>query len=247
MPARTKPKTRRKGRVALAVVLAAIVALGIFFFAYTGVYYHAATPLNEVAHEGIVLYETAGYIAVSPDGKTPQAGFILYQGAKVDEAAYVPYLVELAGEGIFCAVVKSPFRLAILGPNGAERVVEDYPGITEWFVGGHSLGGVMAAGYAEKHPVAGLILLAAYPSADLSGLDVPVLSITASEDGVLDREKYEDAKAKLPPGTVYADIAGGNHGQFGDYGPQNGDGAALISSEEQRAEVVALVAGFLTA
>ena len=36
-------------------------------------------------------------------------------------------------------------------------------------------------------------------------------------------------------------IPGGNLAQFGSYGPQRGDGAALISPEEQWAETAALL------
>lgn len=43
--------------------------------------------------------------------------------------------------------------------------------MNSWYVGGHSLGGAMAASYAAKHTdeLDGLVLLAAYSTADLTG------------------------------------------------------------------------------
>ena len=58
-------------------------------------------------------------------------------------------------------------------------VIEDHPEITSWTVGGHSLGGSMAAQYIDSHPGAidGLVLWASYSAADLgvllgAGIDV---------------------------------------------------------------------------
>lgn len=80
----------------------------------------------------------------------------------------------------------------------------------------------------------GLVLLAAYPSADLSGRDIAVVSVTGTNDEVLNRDKYQAAMGKLPPGAVGVSLAGGNHGQFGLYGHQKGDGEAALSPLEQR-------------
>ena len=47
-------------------------------------------------------------------------------------------------------------------------------GIEAWYMGGHSLGGSMAASYLEQHSSEydGLILLASYSTADLSQTDL---------------------------------------------------------------------------
>lgn len=49
---------------------------------------------------------------------------------------------------------------------------------------------------------------------------VPVLSITATKDKVLNQEAYQEAKQYLPERTEYVSINGGNHGGFGSYGEQ---------------------------
>ena len=61
------------------------------------------------------------------------------------------------------------------------------------------------------------------------------------EDGVLDRQKLDAGIQYLPAGAVIQVIPGGNHAQFGSYGPQKGDGTALISPAEQWAETAALI------
>ena len=42
------------------------------------------------------------------------------------------------------------------------------------------------------------------------------------------------------------EIEGGNHAQFGNYGPQKGDPPAAISAQEQQAQTVAAIEAFLS-
>jgi hypothetical protein len=65
-----------------------------------------------------------------------------------------------------------------------------------------------------------------------------VSSIYGTLDSVADPEKIAYSQALLPPDTVWVPIEGGNHAQFGYYGPQPGDAAATISREEQQAQAV---------
>ena len=69
-----------------------------------------------------------------------------------------------------------PFNLAVLNSNAADKVMSKFNNIENWYIGGHSLGGAMAASYAAKHQdnLKGVVLLAAYPTKEL---DIPVLSI----------------------------------------------------------------------
>jgi pimeloyl-ACP methyl ester carboxylesterase len=112
----------------------------------------------------------------------------------------------------------------------------------DWYVGGHSLGGVMAADFAAKQAaeLRGLVLLASYPTGDLAP-SLRVLSISGSEDGVLNREKLEAGTRYLPEDAVLQVSPGGNHAQFGSYGPQKGDGEPRISPAEQWAETAAII------
>ena len=75
---------------------------------------------------------------------------MFYPGAKVEETAYAPLLRAIAEAGMDACLVKMPFRLAIFGVDRADRVMaaHDYE---RWYIGGHSLGGAMAARYAAGH------------------------------------------------------------------------------------------------
>jgi pimeloyl-ACP methyl ester carboxylesterase len=118
-----------------------------------------------------------------------------------------------------------------------------YPEIDDWAVGGHSLGGAMAARFAYQNPAAvqGLVLWAAYPAStdDLSSQDVRVTSIYGTRDGLATGDKIAASRPLLPPDTTWVAIEGGNHAQFGWYGPQSGDNPATISREDQQAQIVA--------
>lgn len=174
---------------------------------------------------------------------TEDCGLIFYPGGKVDHAAYTPLMRELAQNGVFCVVCKMPFRLAVLDKNAADGIREAYPAVRRWYLGGHSLGGVIAASYLRGHPedFDGLILLAAYANDDLSACGAATLCIRGSEDGVLDRERYEAAKSRLPAGWKERVIRGGCHAGFGMYGPQSGDGEPAIDSAEQIRQTAAAI------
>ena len=101
----------------------------------------------------------------------------------------------------------------------------------QWYLGGHSLGGVAASMYAAGRDLNGLILLASYPT---KGVYAPVLEIYGDQDTVLNMEKRTEADQYLPKDYEIKVIEGGNHAQFGNYGEQKGDGEALISREKQQ-------------
>ena len=127
-----------------------------------------------------------------------------------------------------------PFHLAVFNINGADGIIDHYD-IDNWYIGGHSLGGSMAASYVSNHldDYNGLILLASYSTEDLSQSNLCVLSIYGSEDNVLSLDKYKENMINLPLGFVEQVIDGGNHAYFGSYGEQSGDGTARISYNEQ--------------
>jgi predicted esterase len=124
---------------------------------------------------------------------------------------------------------------AVLDVNAADGIKEEYPEITEWYIGGHSLGGSMAASYVSKNEeeFKGLILLASYSEADISESALSVLSVYGSEDGVLNMEKYEKYSTKLPHDFEEYVIEGGCHAYFGVYGAQAGDGTPSITNQNQ--------------
>ena len=177
----------------------------------------------------------------------PSAGLIFYPGGKVDHLAYAPLMRGLAEEGIACALLEMPLDLAVLDMDAAEKARENIPEIDTWYLAGHSLGGAMAAAYAAGCPeeYAGLVLLAAYSTKDLSCSDMKVLSLYGTEDRVLNMEQYFSCRSNLPADTVEAVLEGGNHAQFGSYGPQEGDGEASVTVQEQLAWSVTAISDFI--
>ena len=220
------------------IITSAILTLAILVGAcaiYLGDYYRAD-------HEAIGAFLPRGTtwedgpdgtIVFEPNGAT--TGLIFYPGGKVEHRAYIPLMQACAEQGILCVLVEMPFHLAVLDINAADGIQAQYPHIQDWYIGGHSLGGSMAAAYLEKNAedYEGLILLGSYSTADLSQSGLDVLSIYGSEDKVMNREKYEDNKANLPEGFTEVILDGGCHAYFGMYGPQDGDGTPTISNEEQ--------------
>jgi len=162
-------------------------------------------------------------------------GFIFYPGGKVEYTAYIPLLQALSEHGVTCVLVEMPFHLAVLDINAADGIQKEYPEIEDWYIGGHSLGGSMAASYVASHTedFAGLVLLGAYSTADLSESNLAVLSVYGSEDKVMNRENYENNKTNLPAGFTEVVLGGGCHANFGMYGAQDGDGTPSITNEEQ--------------
>lgn len=230
---------KKKVIIQITIFLALFLALlSIAFRKYTEDYYRAEDYKVQIE----AVEETEDYIVYGETEST--YGFLFYPGAKVEEQAYAPMMEELAKSGICCVVVKMPYHLAVLDSDAAAQVMEELPAVQHWYLGGHSLGGAMAAGYAAKHEeeFEGLILLAAYPTKELK--ELPVLSVYGSEDGVLNREKYQDSIG-LAAQLTERIIEGGNHAGFGCYGVQKGDGEAEITDEEQWQETIDYILNFM--
>lgn len=189
------------------------------------------------------------WITFQPAEEPPSVGFIFYPGGNVKAEAYAPALFGIAAQGYLVVNVPMPLELAFLGYQRATEVIAAHPEIEHWVIGGHSLGGAMAARYAYENPqaVEGVVLWAAYPaeSNDLSGVDEGVLSIYGTLDGVATPEEIAASAPFLPADTHWVAIEGGNHGQFGFYGNQDGDNPAQIDRMDQTAQIVEATADFL--
>ncbi len=225
---------KRKGWIIPLVIL--ILLLGGFFL-YTGIYYHASPSAEQALVSDAAVSVSKTDYGWFFDGPSEKDALIFYPGGKVEETAYAPFLRLLAEKGIDVCLVEMPFRLAIFGKNKAGEILSSYE-YDRWFIGGHSLGGAMAAVYASEHDeFAGTVLCAAYPTDPLPKDDLEII-VYGSEDGVLNLEKVEKGRAYATDHAVQYVIPGGNHAQFGDYGIQSGDGEALISASDQQALAV---------
>jgi len=232
--------------------LAVILVMGLVGFVAWGL-----TPLGPDEHAQAALVsnttvsveQARDWITFTPAGGSPITGLILYPGGHVDYRSYAPVAREIAALGYQVTIPKMPLSLAVFGANRADTVIAAYPGLRYWAIGGHSLGGVMAARYAARHPgkVKGVAFWAAYPVDDLSKTDLKGLLTYGSQDGALNLDAVQASLPLLPPGTPTQVIEGGNHAQFGDYGSQPGDKAASISPESQWQQVAELTARLLRA
>ena len=198
-----------------------------------------------------VQVEAKPWLVFRPTGKDPTTGLIVYPGGRVDPRAYAPAARALAEAGYLVVVVPMPLTLAVFGAGRATEVMAAFPKVRHWAIGGHSLGGAMAARYAYQHPdtIQGLVLWASYPASsdDLSGRNLAVVSISGTRDGLSTPDKIAASRPLLPQDTRWVAIEGGNHAQFGWYGPQSGDNEAAISREEQQQQIVAATGELLSA
>lgn len=178
-----------------------------------------------------------GWIGFTPRELVGDTGFIFYPGGRVQAEAYAPLARELARAGYYVAIVYAPLNLAIFNPNVAQEVIDANPQIARWVVGGHSLGGVTAAIFADsnREQVAGVVIIASFPANDALAKrdDLRVLSIYGTEDGLANPDDVRASAKDLPQGARFVAIEGGNHAQFGWYGAQNGDKPAKISRADQ--------------
>ena len=234
---KTKQVSRQKKLLqAGGIVLLCLLILSGAFFWYVSDYYPAEDVALEVMAQNSKILRQDNLTILSPTYPTDTA-VIFYPGAKVEAEAYLPLLDQIRQTGVACILVHMPFHMAIFDADAAEEAITQFPEIQHWYMAGHSMGGAMASKFAADHPdqVDGLILLGAY----LYG-DYPVEK-TLTIYGSLNQsvEDHIDYTENL------VEIEGGNHAQFGNYGPQKGDLTAAISAQEQQAQTVAAIEAFL--
>jgi hypothetical protein len=228
--------------------LSMLIGLGIVFLtAVIGFLLWAYHPMGpeETAQacldfpDGMAVRRERYGLALIPKGESPvkTVGVIFYPGGRVHHLSYLPVLQRLVRLGYPVFLVRMPCYMAVFDYQRAGKVMAMHPEIRRWVIGGHSLGGAMAAHYAVRQPegFGGIFLWGAYPSErdDLSGLGLPVQVICADCDGVTTREKVTRVRAQLPPEARWKMIEGGNHAQFGAYGAEKKDRPAALPAEAQ--------------
>ncbi|MTB63875.1 alpha/beta hydrolase [Streptococcus sp. zg-86] len=225
-------------KISLLLLLATFI-LGVF--ALQSMTYKPMPEAIRYAKEAKREADTSIFTAEKEKGVV-----ILYGGGLVVNQSYAKLGAGLAEQGYTVYLLHSPLNLPILATNKAKEVIKYY-GLKNVYIGGHSLGGVVASMNAELHEIKGLLLLAAYPpdNVNLSKSSLSVLSLTASEDKILNWSKYEEAKKRLPANTQYRTIPGGNHSGFGLYGQQRKDGSPSLSASTQQDEVIRQMVAFM--
>ena len=216
----------------------------------------ASTDAVEVYQVPVDAWEDDPYYVFQPKSTEPVTGFIFYPGAFVDPRAYAPPAKVLAEAGFLVVIVKMPNDFAELGWDRADTVMSDFSDITTWAIGGHSMGGKMGCKYLRerRYPgnIPGVILWASRPSNDyrLDSTDITALSIYGTNDGIVTAPILEESRQHLPDDTVWVEITGGNHTQFGYYDTspdpvQRNDNPADITRAEQQTIITAETIDFL--
>ncbi|HSO25505.1 MAG TPA: alpha/beta hydrolase [Methanobacteriaceae archaeon] len=238
-----------KKRLILIVLLAVILIAVGGFAVYVSDYYHAdSEALNALqSTENYSVSNSADDITFTPTKNKSTTGIIIYPGGKVQAEAYAVLASKLAENGYTTIIVKMPFNLAFFGSNKADDVIANHSEINTWVISGHSLGGVFASDYAVNNPdkIDGVVYLAAYPSADASNATFKALSLRGSLDNLTQESDISDNKNKFPANTTFITIEGGNHFNFGNYGPQEGDNNSTITREEQQNQTMNYIIQFI--
>lgn len=233
--------------IIIGVVILGTAAMCIKVFSTESEAQHSIADYQKMFPETTIAQQEDETVVISPKGADANTGVIFYVGAQIAPEAYTPVMAELAQRGYTCWIPKMTCNFPALSPNVAADIIQANPDIASWYIGGHSMGGLTAAGWAADNPdaVDGIIFLAAFTSNDLTETDLPLISIYGSEDAVLSKDSYEKALAENPKDFEEHIIPGANHGHFGDYGEQLHDNAATISSIDQWEQTADLVAAWI--
>ena len=190
------------------------------------------------------------------DASPATPALIFLPGGLVDPTAYVPLVRQIADAGFVTAIVTLPYRMAFTDAMQAElfrRVLKHRADLGDGravALAGHSRGAAMAAAFAARHAdaLSGLVLIGTtHPrDHDLSQLRFPVTKVGGTRDCVADLDDARANSTRLPAHTIWVDIDGANHSQFGFYGSQLGDCRAAITRDEQQRHTRAALLDVLT-
>jgi len=258
-PVRRTPaqlRRRAKVRVLLAVPLLVLAVLSVVLLGYARPLAAQPTALAAMRSEnGVRIVDRVTWYELVPSAEDakgapvrPTTGLVFLPGARVDPRAYAPELRRVAEAGYLVVVLKEPFGFSIFDGGHAGTILANHPEITHWAVGGHSLGGTVAASFAEDDQrVQGLLLLASYPASRLERTDLQVTSVSGDQDGLATPADIERSKTNLPAETSYVVIPGAAHASFADYGRQPHDGTATADPGAVQEQVAAAAVALLAA
>ena len=223
------------------ISLTLIMTVGLFIYTIDsyGPLPDMRDGINELNLDGIEIIDDFDQISFLVD--QPKKNIVIIPGGKVKPESYQYLAANLARSGYDVTIVKTLFNVAILTPNYGARFLKD--GIDNVVIG-HSLGGTVGSIFSEGDlRVSHIIFLASYPISRVSDKDV--LVITGELDLVLDHERLFESQELMGDNAEKVEIEGGNHAQFGWYGPQKGDGVALIDTKTQQDLVINLIIQFI--
>lgn len=227
-------------KLGLFLMVIIVIGMGLQWITYE------RQPLPEalaaLTSDQVVTVSQKPWLTFSPNGVSPTTGFIFYPGGRISYLGYSDFMKSIAAQGYLVVVPQMPFNIAAANPDVAGEIITAHPEIAHWVIGGHSVGGTMAAQYTYGHPqfISGLVIWASYPAdnANISNLNLPVALIY----GTLDRDAGENSvmarRHLLPVNTMYVRIEGGDHHQFGSYALTTEEHLATLNREAQQKQIV---------
>ena len=145
---------KRKIWVGVLIGVLIIIGLGVGAFLLWASNPHPAMPeaLESLKTDDQVQVALDPWITFTPIAQQPSTGFIFYPGGLVEAQAYAPAARAIAEAGYLVVITPMPLNLAVFNSGAASEVIDVHPEIQNWVIGGHSLGGSMAASFADQNP-----------------------------------------------------------------------------------------------
>lgn len=254
---------KRIKKMILTVILSAGILFSLGVTADAGSFPPLPEALEAMKGDGSVEVQTKrlplvlfnpDYYVFKPVGTEPTKGLIFYPGGLVDPRSYAPPARAIAEAGYLVIIVSMPFDLAPFGFWRAIPVLNRYPDIKTWAIGGHSVGGTFACAFAKMftNKVDGVVIWASFPSEifRIDDTDLKVVLIYGTNNPNCNDDEIEENRPYLPADTIYVRMEGANHTQFGYYDTypdphQPGDDFPDISRQEQQRQIIEATTGFL--
>lgn len=229
-------------------VLRAIFLIGLASLLVWGIQWatYARPPLPEAVEalvsDDLVTVDFEPWLTFYPTNTAPTTGFIFYPGGRIDPQGYAPLMREITTAGYLVVVPEMPLNMAPFNPNIADEIQAQHPEVEHWVIGGHSVGGTIAAQYTYRHPdqIDGLVIWASYPANNtkLDDFSLPVTLIYGSLDPRVNTVSIAERQALLPPDCQFVRIEGGDHHQFGAYEITPEEHHATISMPAQHQQII---------
>lgn len=238
----TKLSAKRKTLLKILLLIAVVIILlfGIQWITYERQPLPKAIAALE--SDNFVQVTRKPWLTFSPVKSAPATGFIFYPGGRISHLGYSDFMRTIALQGYLVVVPQMPFNIAAANPDVASEIIKSHPEITRWVIGGHSVGGTMAAQFTKTHAgmIAGLVIWASYPAdnVDLSASSIPVALIYGSLDPAANDESVLARRRLLPESALVVRIDGGDHHQFGSYEINPEDRHATLDRNSQMEKII---------
>lgn len=201
--------------------------------------------------DSVITVTREPWLTFLPNDIAPTTGFIFYPGGRISYLGYSDLMRSISESGYLVVVPKMSLNIALTAPNVADEIIAAHPEITDWVIGGHSVGGTFAVQYIFNHPenIDGVAIWSSYPadSNDISSFDIPVVLMYGSREVKVTDESVGARKHLLPVDTSYIVIEGGDHHQFGTYALTTEEDLATISRTTQHEQILTTMLELLKA